>query len=179
VYRHQCKDDLLEKLPKRLQGYSAWLPVDWRIVVVVDRDNENCDCLKQRLEQIAAEAGLRTRTAVGRGDYQVVNRLVIEELEAWYFGDWNAVRAAYPRVSDAIPRQANCRDPDAIRGGTWEAFERLLQRVGYFRSGLRKIEAARAVAEHWNPDVNRSHSFIIFRDVVREMIGSSVNDSSH
>jgi hypothetical protein len=25
----------------------------------------------------------------------VVNRLAIEELEAWYFGDWEAVRAAY------------------------------------------------------------------------------------
>lgn len=170
VYRHQCKDDLLEKLPKRLRGYSAWLPADWRIVVLVDRDEENCHRLKQRLEKIASDAGLRTRTAVGRGDYQVVNRLAIEELEAWYFGDWNAVKAAYPRVSDAVPRQASHRDPDAIRGGTWEAFERVLQRAGYFRSGLRKIEAARAVAEHWNPDVNRSHSFIIFRDIVREMM---------
>jgi hypothetical protein len=172
VHAYQCKDDLLDKLPKRLQGYSTWLPVDWRIVVVMDRDDDNCDSLKQRLEQMAADAGLQTRTGAGHGDYQLVNRLAIEELEAWYFGDWNAVKAAYPRVPDAIPRQAKYRDPDAIRGGTWEAFERVLQRAGYFRSGLRKIEAARAVAEHWDPDANRSHSFIIFRDVVREMTGS-------
>lgn len=172
VYPYQCKDDLLKKLPKRLKGYSAWLPHDWRILVVVDRDDEDCRSLKQRLEQIAARTGLRSRTAADGGDYQVVNRLAIEELEAWYFGDWSAVRSAYPRVPDTIPRKANYRDPDAIRGGTWEAFERVLQRAGYFRSGLRKIEAARAVAEHWNPDVNRSHSFIVFRDVMREMMAS-------
>lgn len=170
VYPYQCKDDLLKKLPKRLRGYSAWLPHDWRIVVVVDRDDEDCRSLKQRLEEIAAHTGLRSRTAAHGADYQVVNRLAIEELEAWYFGDWSAVRSAYPRVPDTIPRKANYRDADAIRGGTWEAFERVLQRAGYFRSGLRKIEAARAVAEHWNPDVNRSHSFIVFRDVMREMM---------
>ncbi len=33
-------------------------------------------------------------------------------------------------------------DPDAIPGGTWEAFERVLQRSGYFQTGLRKLEAA-------------------------------------
>lgn len=169
VYRHQCKDDLLKRLPNRLHGYSSWLPTDWRILVVLDRDDDDCDALKQRLEQTASDAGLRTRTAAGGGDYQVVNRLAIEELEAWYFGDWDAVRDAYPRVSDAIPGQSKYRDPDNIRGGTWEAFERVLQRAGYFRSGLRKIEAARAVGEHWNPDINRSHSFMVFRDVVREM----------
>ncbi len=169
VYSHQCKNDLLARLPQRLRGYASWLPDDWRLVVVVDRDGDDCNALKARLERIAAEAGLRTRTAASGGSYQMASRLVIEELEAWYFGDWQAVRAAYPRVSGAIPAQAKYRDPDAIQGGTWQAFERVLQRGGYFRSGLRKIEAARAVAKHWEPDGNRSHSFVVFRDLLREM----------
>ncbi len=169
VYSHQCKNDLLARLPQRLRGYASWLPDDWRLVVVVDRDGDDCNALKARLERIAAEAGLRTRTAASGGSYQMASRLVIEELEAWYFGDWQAVRAAYPRVSGAIPAQAKYRDPDAIQGGTWQAFERVLQRAGYFRSGLRKIEAARAVAKHWEPDGNRSHSFVVFRDLLREM----------
>jgi hypothetical protein len=127
VHPYQGKPDLLGELPKRLRGYAAWLPDDWRIVVVADRDAEDCHSLKQRLEQIAADARLETRTAGRPGDVQVVNRLAIEELEAWFFGDWSAVKAAYPRVSDGIPRQARYRDPDAIRGGTWEAFERVLE----------------------------------------------------
>jgi len=169
VYPYQCKDDLLRRLPERLQGYSSWLPDAWRVVVVMDRDDQDCQKLKGRLEQIATDAQLRTRTRAGGGAYHVVNRLAIEELEAWYFGDWDAVRAAYPRVPDGTPRQGRYRDPDAVAGGTWEAFERVLQRAGYFRTGLRKIEAARAIAEHWNPDVNQSHSFRAFRDVLQEM----------
>lgn len=169
VYPSQCKDDLLKRLPERLQGYAAWLPTDWRVVVVMDRDDDDCAALKRDLERIAAHAGMQTITTAGHHGCQVVNRLAIEELEAWYFGDWGAVRAAYPRVSSSIPKQARYRNPDAIRGGTWEAFERVLRRAGYFRSGLRKIEAARAVAEHWDPDTNRSHSFGVLRDVFREL----------
>ena len=169
IYRHPCKDALLKRLRQRLEGYRSWLPSDWRIVVVVDRDDDDCQELKRRLEQTAADAGLRTRTSPGRGGCQVVNRLAIEELEAWYFGDWQAVRAAYPKAPETIPQKAKFRDPDAITGGTWEAFERVLQRAGYFRSGLRKIEAARSVSQHWNAERNNSRSFQVLRDVLREM----------
>lgn len=168
VYPHQGKQDLLKKLPNRLHGYSNWLPKDWRILVVMDRDNDDCHELKQRLETHAADAGLTTRTAARGGCYQIVNRLAIEELEAWYFGDWDAVMAAYPKASADIPKKATYREPDAI-SQTWETFERVLQRAGYFPSGLRKREAARAVAAYWNPDANTSHSFGVFREVIREM----------
>ena len=67
---------------------------------------------------------------------QLVNRVVIEELEAWYFGDWEAVRSAYPRVSPTVPNQSRYRNPDSVQGGTWEAFERILKGHGYFRTGL-------------------------------------------
>ena len=169
VYPHQGKADLLKRLPDRLHGYAKWLPDNHRIVVVVDRDDDDCHALKRQLDRIASDAGLRSRSRAKGQPYQVVNRLAIEELEAWYFGDWGAVRSAYPGVPEAIPRQAKYRDPDAITGGTWEAFQRVLQRAGYFRTGLRKIEAARTVAEHWQPQTNRSKSFCVFRDVLMEM----------
>lgn len=169
VYPHQCKDDLLKHLPNRLRGYKSWLPEDWRIVVVVDRDNDDCCKLKQQLEQMATKAGLRTRSKAGNQPYQVVNRLAIEELEAWYFGDWDAVKAAYPKVPNTIPNQARYRDPDAIAGGAWEAFERIIQRAGYFPTGLRKIEAARTIAAHWRPELNTSHSFRVFYSALQEM----------
>ena len=86
---------------------------------------------------------------------------MIEELEAWYFGDWQAVRRAFPRVSPTVPDRRGYRDPDAI-AGTWEAFERILQRHGYFRGGLRKTEAARVIAAHMDPARNRSKSFAVF-----------------
>ncbi len=168
IYVHQCKNDLLSRLQQRLRGYAAWLPEGWRILVVVDRDDDDCHQLKARLEAMAAEAGLTTRSADPLS-FQVVNRLAIEELEAWYFGDWQAVRAAYPRVPATIPRQARYRDPDDIAGGTWEAFERVLRRAGYFTGGLRKIEAAREIAAHMEPARNRSRSFQVVRDVLEEL----------
>jgi hypothetical protein len=99
----------------------------------------------------------------------VVTRLAIEELEAWYFGDWEAVRAAYPRLPATIPAQAKYRDPDAIVGGTWEALERILQKAGYFSLGLAKIEAARAIAAHMVPERNTSRSFQILRNALADM----------
>lgn len=172
IYPHQCKDELLARLPQRLRGYASWLPENHRIVVIVDRDDDDCRELKRRLEEMAAAAGLVTRTRSPRGRYQVVNRLAIEELEAWYFGDWRAVRKAYPRAKANVPEQAAYRHPDAIRGGTWEALQRVLQDAGYIRTGLRKIEAARRIAEHMDPARNASPSFRALRDALTELSAS-------
>lgn len=172
VYPFQGKDDLLAKLPDRLQGYANWLPVGWRIVVVVDRDNDDCQDLKQRLERMAAMADLATRTAADR-PWQVVNRIAIEELEAWYFGDWAAVRQAFPKISKAIPGKAPYRHPDAIAGGTWEAFERILQQAGYFKGGLRKTEVARAMGSVFDVRRNTSPSFLAFREILLESLSNA------
>ncbi|MSO77028.1 MAG: DUF4276 family protein [Alphaproteobacteria bacterium] len=157
IYVHQGKLDLLARLPDRLRGYANWLPSTYRVLVVVDRDDDDCGQLKARLDTFARSAGLATRSA--SRDYRVVNRIAIEELEAWFFGDWAAVHAAFPRLPANVPRNARYRYPDQIAGGTWEQLERLMRRAGYFSGGYRKVEAAAAIAEHMDPDKNRSVSF--------------------
>jgi len=168
VYPHDSKPELLARLPTRLAGYAAWMPASWRILVIVDRDADDCVALRQQLDAISVRAGLRPDAKPGH-TRQVVNRIAIEELEAWFFGDWDAVRAAYPYASATVPRQARYRDPDAIAGGTWEAMERVLQRAGYFRAGLRKVEAARSIAAHWVPSRNSSRSFQKLMDCLGEL----------
>jgi hypothetical protein len=172
IYPYQGKDELLARLPERLRGYAAWLPQNWRIVVLVDRDDDDCEALKQQMESIAAEAGLRTRTAVGAMTCQLVNRIAVEELEAWYFGDWEAVRAAYPRVPTAITKRSRYRDPDGIVGGTWETFERVMQESGYFLGGLRKVEAARHVGPHLLASRSTSHSFKVFAKAISDFLNT-------
>lgn len=137
--------------------------------MVVDCDDDDCLVLKGELERAARDANLVTRTQAGGLLYQVVNRIAIKELEAWFFGDWDAVRQAYPTVNPNIPNKQGYRDPDQIAGGTWEALERVLKRAGHFKTGLRKIEAARSIAEHMNPAQNRSTSFQMFRNALIEM----------
>lgn len=170
VHAFQGKPDLLGKLEARLRGYAQWLPADWRLFVVVDRDDEDCRALKQKLETLASRAGLVTRSQVGAAAWQLVNRIAIEELESWYFGDWDAVKAEYPRVSPNVTKRQGLRDPDSIAGGTWEAFERVMQRHGYFKSGLAKIEAARCISGHIVPERNRSASFRAFHAALTEAL---------
>ena len=170
VHAFQGKADLLGKLESRLRGYAAWLPQDWRIAVVVDRDDDDCRKLKARLEVMARRARLRTRSRVRGPRWQLVNRIAIEELEAWYFGDWRAVCLAYPRLPPTLRSKQGFRDPDAIGGGTWEAFERVLQKHGYFNGGLPKIEVARTLGAVLDPTRCESKSFARFRDGILEAI---------
>ena len=169
LHVHQGKRDLLTKLDRRLRGYAKWLPPTSKIIVLVDRDNDDCVALKRKLEELAAQAGLRTRTTHGIQTCQLVNRIACEELEAWFLGDSNAVRSAYPRVSSNALAKAAFRNPDLIVGGTWEALERTLKAAGYFSAGLRKVECAQLVGQHLDPTTCSSASFKIFWEAVLEV----------
>ena len=167
IHTFQGKSDLIKKLQDRLRGYK-WITPEYRIVVLVDRDSDDCRDLKRQLEDMAAKAGLISRSRSAGRNWQVINRIVVEELESWYFGDWQAVCCAYPNLPETVPNEPRYRDPDAISGGTWEAFQRILQRHGYFKTGLRKIEAARAISAHVDPNRNRSRSFLAFFNAIIE-----------
>jgi hypothetical protein len=151
IHSHRGKHDLLSKLPARLRAYSRWIPEEFRICVLVDEDRDDCLELKRRTDAIASQAGV-----------SVLTRIAVEELEAWFLGDPQAIGVAYPRFDPGVTRKARLRDPNGITGGTWEALERELQRVGYFKTGFRKVEAADAIARHMDPERNTSHSFKVF-----------------
>jgi len=169
------KAALLKALPVRLAGYAARLKWEQlKVAVLVDRDDDDCLVLKQQLQDFAANAGLTTR-AIDSDNFQVLNRIVVEELEAWLLGDAEALNRAYPRVPISLANQARYRDPDAIRGGTWEALEAVLVKHGYHRSGLRKMQAATDIAQHMNVESNRSKSFQVFRDGVRSLVHGERN----
>jgi hypothetical protein len=97
--------------------------------------------------------------------------VIIEELEAWFFGDVQAIVTAYPTVSPNLGTQAKYRDSDAIAGGTWEALERVLQKAGYHQGGLEKNKGAREISMHMNPSANCSKSFQVFHEGLLKIIG--------
>jgi hypothetical protein len=161
VHPFSGKTDLLKKLPDRLKGYKTWIPKDWLIVILIDLDDEDCIKLKQNLEDIATKAGFTTKTNNSQS-FQVLNRIMIEELESWFFGDVEAIIQAYPGVPKNLANQEKYRDPDAIKGGTCEALERILQKARHHQGGLDKPKAAREIGKYMNPEINRSKSFQIF-----------------
>jgi len=163
IHAFRGKPDFLAKLPNRLKGYQASLPPDWKIVVLIDEDREDCRKLKEKLEIMAISAGLITKSSCQKDkSFQVLNRIVVEELEAWFFGDVQAIRKAYPKVSAHLANQQPYRDPDAIKGGTWEALERVLKKAGYHPGGLEKYKASSEISQYMNPELNRSKSFQVF-----------------
>lgn len=115
IHAFQGKQALLRKLEDRLKGYARFMANDHRIMVIVDQDNDDCKTLKSRLESACAKAGLRSKRVAATPNWQIATQIAIEELEAWYFGNWLAVCAAYPRIPKNTPSKKQYRNPDAIR----------------------------------------------------------------
>jgi hypothetical protein len=115
------------------------------------------------MNNAAKEAGLIAKSMNQNSSrFHALNRIAIEELEAWFFGDVEAVHEAYKKVPLTLGTRSAYMDPDTIKGGTWEALERELQRAGYFKGGLAKIKAAREISANMVPSRNRSRSFQVF-----------------
>lgn len=166
IINHASKWQLLNALPARLSGYARMpIPTRPKVLVLVDRDQDQCLQLKGRLESACAQAALVSKTTANSADaFDVVNRIVVEELEAWYLGDVEALANGWPGVPLTLRERAGFRDPDAILGGTHEALLRILQRAGHLRGldRLPKIDVARRVVPFIEPARNRSASFQSF-----------------
>ncbi len=179
VFDFSSKERLLAKLPDRLMGYASMIRSggydDLRVVVLVDRDDEDCRVLKERLEKISQAAGLHTKTTASvlpTEIFHVVNRIVCEELEAWFLGDLLALQNVYPRLTARHFNKNHLQDPDSVKGGTWEALLRALQKANYYLPPLAnnswKYELAKRVGPYLNLtprdslNGNRSVSFQYF-----------------
>ena len=155
---HQGKDDLLSRLPGRLRNYARLLPTnpELRVMVLMDADAD-CRKRKMELERLVAAAGLPTKTSALAGQsFQVVTRLAVAELEAWFLGDSAAIQAAYERVH-AHHFKGLPSIPDEI-SDAWETLWRVLQRANLYPAGKAKVEWARTIAPHLNPDPARNTS---------------------
>ena len=158
---------LLNHLPRLLRGYGRSLrPGRDCVIVVLDLDNRNCVTFKRELLGVLNACNPRPRTLF---------RIAIEEGEAWLLGDRGAVTTAYPHANDAV---LDGYRQDSICG-TWEVLADAvhpggsahLQRAGYQAAGKAKCEWAGQIAPHMDVNGNRSPSFQVFRDGVRDLAG--------
>ena len=157
------KPRLLKKLEARLRAYRVRVEhgEDVRILVLVDRDDDDCLALKRRLASSAARAGLSTRPRPdGAGRVRVVNRVVVEELESWFLGDPAALRLAFSSLPAANPGSPPFRSPER---GDWKTLHRYLRKHRIYRGHYPKIDAARRIASKMDVTMNRSPSFRQFR----------------
>jgi hypothetical protein len=156
----RSKQNLLKKLPERLRGYRSWLPLNWKIAILRDSDSEDCKKLKEHIKEIIVRENFSifSNTKLTQEGIIII-RLAIQEMEAWFFGDAEALRQAYPRLPETLDKKKKYRHPDAIPT-PWQELERVLQKAGYHPGG--KIEVARKIAPLLEPSRNRSRSFQLF-----------------
>lgn len=125
---------LLDQLPAKLRGFerSYGTHLKWYVVlVVVDNDGRNCFQFKADLVSLAQNVSPRPK--------MVLFRIAMQELEAWYLADRDAVKAAYPDADLArLPTR-----PEAVTDAA-ERFASILGRPGM----LSKTAWAEAIAPH-------------------------------
>jgi Domain of unknown function (DUF4276) len=162
IHNFQNKDRLLKRLPERMKSYANFVHDDWRIVILVDEDRSDCQELKRKL----CDA---TSVVTKHKGNIVLHRIAVEELESWFIGDVTAIRSEYEKIPVSLSQQAKFRNPDAIKGGTWEQLDKILKKYGY-ETGLQKIDFAQKVSPHMDVENNLSRSFQIFRDGLRSIV---------
>jgi len=155
------KRKLLNQLPRLLQGYGR-VPNIGAVIVICDLDNKD---KTQFLDEL----------------YNIINNcnpkpivyfcLAIEEFEAWYLGDFNAIRIAFPNAKNNVLRNyVN----DSICG-TWELLADAICKGGrksiksWIAEGEQKYIWAIKISPHMDVDNNLSPIFCEMRDLLRNI----------
>ena len=146
---HEGKSDLDRSIPRKL---TAWrIPGD-RFVIVRDNDNADCIELKARLRTLCAR----------NGHPNTLIRLVCQELESWYLGDLAALAEAFDQPkADTAAHRKRFTLPD-----TWEKPSVEVKRLV---PAFQKNSGARTMAQHLDPENNRSKSLQTFVTGVRRL----------
>ncbi|MGL4593550.1 MAG: DUF4276 family protein [Thermoguttaceae bacterium] len=150
VISHNGKSDLRQSIPRKLR---AWQCSDDKFIIVHDQDSHDCKVLKKELQTLCDEH--RKNCVV---------RIVCHELEAWYFGDLEAVAAAYgkPNLFVKYGNNKKYRIPDAI-GNAKEELRKLIPE-------LQQISGATRIGSQMDIGRNTSHSFKTFVSGVKKIV---------
>jgi len=161
LHPYQGKKDLLGKLPKLFFAYSRWIPANYRFLVVIDQDQDDCITLKQKILEMAARAGL--------GDFILV-RVVVPMLESWFLGDAVALERAFPRLQrQRIDSKAAYRQPEQ-RSNPADDLDRELKEAGY-NSGYLKLQHSTEIAPYLRlQGENKARSFNVTLQGIENLI---------
>lgn len=103
---------LLGQLPAKLKAYNSIEDENRAVVVLLDLDGNDRDEMMSSLEDLIPE----------ENNLKIEFCFAIEELEAWFLGDQNAMLSAYPNTDVSVV-QAYMQDSIC---GTWEIFARAI-----------------------------------------------------
>ena len=159
-----AKRILLDQLPRLLQGYGKTPGID-AVVVVLDTDKRCCRAFLDELRILAAGCNPAPNTLF---------RLAIEEVEAWYLGDRQALTDAYPRarteVLNRYVQDSACDTWELLADAVYLGGSAEIKKTGWPLPGKLKHEWAEKIGPLLEPDRNVSPSFGKFRDGLRRLV---------
>lgn len=144
---HSGKSDLQYSIPRKLR---AWNEPDVKFIIIQDQDSADCKKLKASLINICVPTGK-----------EFLIRIACRELESWYFGDLEAVSAAYKKDLKKYIVKSKYRNPDDIVNPK-EELRKLLPEH-------QQIVGARKIGPFMDIERNTSVSFQFFVSGVRKL----------
>lgn len=159
-----AKRALLDQLPRLISGYGRTPGID-AVVVVLDSDRRDCKTFLDELKVLLDRCRAAPKTLF---------RLAIEEVEAWFLGDRQALLDAYPRAKIEV---LNRYHQDSVCG-TWELLadavypggSGAIRKAGWPLPGQLKHEWAEKIGPIMELERNKSPSFCKFRDGIRKIL---------
>lgn len=159
-----AKRILLEQLPKILRGYAKTPSID-AVVVVLDSDRKDCRAFLAELKALADECEMSSKTLF---------RLAIEEMEAWYLGDREALSKAYPRAKmkalDGYVQDSVCGTWEMVADALHPGGSKKVKKAGWPLPGQLKHEWAEQIGPLMDIENNASPSFCKLRDGLRRLV---------
>ena len=148
---HRGRGDLQKSIPIKLR---AWRTPDTFFVILHDQDSHDCKALKSYLQELCEASS----------QHNPLIRIVCRELEAWYFGDLDAVQKAFPKFNaDKHRNKRRYKYPDAITKPSKE-----LKKIV---TGFSKGSAAREVPQYMDIGNNTSVSFNNTITGIKNLVG--------
>lgn len=160
---------LLENLPKLLKGYGRKFdnyPADYfaAVVLVCDLDDKCLKTFRRELIGILNACNPKPETRFC---------IAIEEGEAWFLGDKNSIRAAYPNAKNAVldsyVYDDICGTWEKLADAVYKGGAARLSAGGWHAIGAEKARWAENITPHMDIANNNSPSFCYFRDKLREL----------
>ena len=159
-----AKRILLDQLPKILRGYAKTPGID-AVVVVLDSDRKDCAAFLTQLKELADASEMSSKTLF---------RLAIEEMEAWYLGDREALLRAYPRAKtkalDGYEQDSVCGTWEVVADALYPGGSKKVKKAGWPLPGQLKHEWAEKIGPEMDIENNTSPSFCKLRDGLRRLI---------
>lgn len=150
IIAHEGKGDLKRSFPRKVRAWNAGMTT--RFVICMDNDTANCTVLKNELRALLPP----------NPSHEFKIRLVMNELEAWYLGDMDALElAGYIPKDSAVKNQKkkSFRVPENMVNAKRE-FLKLVKTQG-------QITLARSIAPHLNLQNDRCKSFKHFVEALQ------------